>query len=111
MSTRCTLGGSTDPLRRLTPGRSRQPSVTWRPVLRRRKLSAAWLKANTEQEKSTFGELSVKERLIGFGMCYVGGFIISILGAILLITGSGEGFAVFFGVGAIISLVGTGFLM
>lgn len=44
-------------------------------------------------------------------MCYVGGFLISILGAILLITGSGSGFAVFFGIGAIISLVGTGFLM
>lgn len=44
-------------------------------------------------------------------MCFVGGFFISMLGAILLITGSGRGFAVFFGLGAIISLVGTGFLM
>lgn len=44
-------------------------------------------------------------------MCFVGGLIISFLGAILLITGSGDAFAALFGFGAIISLVGTGFLM
>lgn len=42
---------------------------------------------------------------------YVGGFVISLLGAILVMTGQTGAFAALFGFGAIVTLVGTGFLL
>ncbi|BEI82700.1 hypothetical protein CcaverHIS002_0305680 [Cutaneotrichosporon cavernicola] len=79
-----------------------------------------WMNLDALPENMTFGGeegafkglgLSRTERLMAFAGCFFGGFACSMLGAILLITGQSGAFAVLFGVGAIISLVGTGFLI
>lgn len=64
-------------------------------------------------EKSAFSSLGLtrSQRLGGFALCFVAGFGISLLGAILLFIGGVGAFATLFALGAIVSLVGTGFLM
>ncbi|KLT45868.1 SFT2-domain-containing protein [Cutaneotrichosporon oleaginosum] len=77
-----------------------------------------WMNLDALPENMTFGGeegafkglgFSRTERIMAFG--FIGGFACSLLGAILLITGQSSAFAALFGVGAIISLVGTGFLI
>ncbi|CAB4437048.1 unnamed protein product [Rhizophagus irregularis] len=58
-----------------------------------------------------FFKLTRTQRLYGFGICFVLGFVISILATILLFTGLPSGFAVLYTIGNIISLLSTGFLV
>jgi len=51
------------------------------------------------------------QRLYGFVGCLVIGFILSIVGSILLFVGALWSFAVLFTLGIIVSLAGTGFLV
>ncbi|KAG8886468.1 hypothetical protein FRB97_002979 [Tulasnella sp. 331] len=55
--------------------------------------------------------LTRTQRLYGFFGCMALGFILSLLGSLLLLTGSLGLFAVLYGIGTIVSLVGTGFLV
>jgi len=55
--------------------------------------------------------LSRTQRLYGFVGCLAVGFLLSILGAILLFLGQLAIFAVLYVIGTIVSLVGTGFLI
>ncbi|KAK1921975.1 SFT2-domain-containing protein [Papiliotrema laurentii] len=51
------------------------------------------------------------QRLGGFALCFAAGFGVSLLGAIMLFIGATGAFATLFGVGTILSLLGTGFLI
>jgi len=55
--------------------------------------------------------LTRTQRLYGFVGCLVIGFILSILGSALLFLGQLGSFAVLYGMGTLISLAGTGFLI
>ncbi|CAO1619757.1 unnamed protein product [Parajaminaea phylloscopi] len=55
-------------------------------------------------------ELTRRQRLIGFVSCVVGGFALSIIGAVLVFINLAL-FAVLYSIGVIVSLVGTGFLI
>uniref|UniRef100_A0A1D1XN33 Vesicle transport protein n=1 Tax=Anthurium amnicola TaxID=1678845 RepID=A0A1D1XN33_9ARAE len=57
-----------------------------------------------------FFKLTRTQRLYGFGICFILGFIISILATSLLFI-SLTGFAVLYTIGNIISLISTGFLV
>ncbi len=60
----------------------------------------------------TFGiELTRQQRIMGFAACTFGGFVISLLGTVLLVTGSLATFAVLYSVGVVLALTGTGFLI
>jgi len=59
----------------------------------------------------SFLGLTRKQRLYGFIGCYAIGFILSLLGTILLFVGSLASFATLYAIGTIISLIGTGFLI
>lgn len=60
----------------------------------------------------TFGiELTRQQRLIGFVACTIGGFVISLLGTVLLVTGSLAVFVILYSVGVLVALTGTGFLI
>lgn len=56
-------------------------------------------------------KLSKKQRLYGFGICFVLGFIISILSTLSLLTSNITGFAILYTIGNVISLMSTGFLV
>ncbi|KAG0246526.1 Got1/Sft2-like family-domain-containing protein [Mortierella sp. GBAus27b] len=56
-------------------------------------------------------QLDRTQRLYGFGICFVVGFLISILSTLSLGTGQVALFAVFFSLGNIISLLSTSFLI
>ncbi|GJJ75668.1 hypothetical protein EMPS_08026 [Entomortierella parvispora] len=56
-------------------------------------------------------ELNRTQRLYGFGICFVVGFVISILSTLALTTGMAALFAVFFTLGNLISLLSTTFLI
>ncbi|KAH9934830.1 SFT2-domain-containing protein [Fomitopsis serialis] len=58
-----------------------------------------------------FMGLSRTQRLYGFGGCLAVGFILSILGAIVLFFGDITTFAILYVLGTVVSLVGTGFLI
>lgn len=88
--------------------------------------SSRWINMDTQQVKNfggeltgendafskTFGiELTRQQRLIGFSACTLGGFVISLLGTVLLVTGSLSVFVVLYAVGVLVSLTGTGFLI
>ncbi|SNX82921.1 uncharacterized protein MEPE_01627 [Melanopsichium pennsylvanicum] len=85
-----------------------------------------WINMDTQQIKNfggeltgendafskSFGiELTRQQRLIGFAACTFGGFVISLLGTVLLVTGSLATFVVLYAVGVLVSLTGTGFLL
>ncbi|KAJ7582603.1 Got1/Sft2-like family-domain-containing protein [Mycena floridula] len=55
--------------------------------------------------------LSKTTRLYGFIGCLATGFVLSLLGTILLLTGQLTMFATLYVIGTIISLIGTGFLI
>jgi len=55
--------------------------------------------------------LTRTQRLYGFVGCLIIGFILSILGSALLFLGQLGSFAVLYGMGTLISLAGTGFLI
>jgi len=55
--------------------------------------------------------LTRTQRLYGFVGCLIIGFILSILGSSLLFLGQLGSFAVLYGLGTVISLAGTGFLI
>jgi len=55
--------------------------------------------------------LSRTERLYGFGICFVTGFVISILSTLCLMSGNIPGFAAMYTIGNIVSLMSTGFLV
>ncbi|KAF9390086.1 hypothetical protein CPB97_009983 [Podila verticillata] len=55
--------------------------------------------------------LNRTQRLYGFGICFVVGFLISILSTLALATGQLATFAVFFTLGNILSLCSTSFLI
>ncbi|KAG9014994.1 hypothetical protein FRB94_007066 [Tulasnella sp. JGI-2019a] len=55
--------------------------------------------------------LTRTQRLYGFFGCMAAGFVLSLVGALMLFVGSLALFAVLYGIGTIISLVGTGFLI
>ncbi|KAG0274416.1 hypothetical protein BGZ95_009805 [Linnemannia exigua] len=55
--------------------------------------------------------LNRTQRLYGFGICFVVGFLISILSTLALATGLTATFAVFFTLGNIVSLLSTTFLI
>jgi len=59
----------------------------------------------------SFLGLTKTQRLYGFIGCLAGGFILSLLGAILLFLGQLGSFAVLYAFGTVISLAGTGFLI
>ncbi|KAI5124343.1 hypothetical protein M0805_008950 [Coniferiporia weirii] len=56
-------------------------------------------------------KLSKTTRLYGFAGSTIGGFVLSLLGVILLILGSIISFALMYGLGTIVSLIGTGFII
>ncbi|GAA5831672.1 hypothetical protein JCM11251_000789 [Rhodosporidiobolus azoricus] len=58
-----------------------------------------------------FLDLTKTQRLYGFGACVVGGFALSLLGAIFFALGQVALFATLYVVGVVVSLVGTGFLV
>ncbi|KAF9422306.1 hypothetical protein BGZ94_008598 [Podila epigama] len=55
--------------------------------------------------------LNRTQRLYGFGICFIVGFLISILSTLSLATGNLTTFAVFFTFGNIISMLSTSFLI
>ncbi|KAH7889914.1 SFT2-domain-containing protein [Phlebopus sp. FC_14] len=55
--------------------------------------------------------LTRTQRLYGFIGCLIIGFVLSILGSILLFVGQLGSFAVLYTIGVIVSLAGTGFLI
>jgi len=59
---------------------------------------------------SGFG-LSRTQRLYGFVGCLAVGFVLSVLGVIFIFLGSLVSFALLYGLGTVISLIGTGFLI
>ncbi|VDC00880.1 unnamed protein product [Peniophora sp. CBMAI 1063] len=59
----------------------------------------------------SFLGLTRKQRLYGFVACYGIGFILSLLGTILLLLGGLTSFAILYALGTIVSLIGTGFLI
>ncbi|PWY98525.1 SFT2-domain-containing protein [Testicularia cyperi] len=88
--------------------------------------SSRWINMDTNQIKNfggeltgendafskTFGiELTRQQRIMGFVGCLIAGFVLSLLGTLLLITGSLATFAVLYSIGVVISLTGTGFLL
>ncbi|CCF53066.1 hypothetical protein NDA18_003128 [Ustilago nuda] len=88
--------------------------------------SSRWINMDTQQVKNfsgeltgesdafskTFGiELTRQQRMIGFVACTLGGFVLSILGTVLLVTGSISVFVVLYTVGVLVALTGTGFLI
>lgn len=88
--------------------------------------TGAWMNIETSQvraaatgdltgEPSAFEALGFKfsrqERLIGFISCTGIGFVLSIIGAIMLFIGITSLFAILYSVGIVVSLVGTGFLI
>lgn len=88
--------------------------------------SSRWINMDTQQIKNfggeltgendafskTFGiELTRQQRMIGFAACMLGGFVISLLGTVLLVTGSMAVFVILYSVGVLVSLTGTGFLI
>jgi len=65
-----------------------------------------------EQDSAfSFLGLTRTQRLYGFIGCLAVGFVLSLVGTLMLITGLLSLFAVLYGIGQIISLVGTGFLI
>lgn len=66
----------------------------------------------SEMDKMCGGfNLSRTERFIGFGSCYVIGFVISFMASLSLFSGNVGMFAVLYSFGNIISLLSTGFLV
>jgi len=63
--------------------------------------------------ESAFSSLGLtkSQRLYGFVGCLVAGFVLSLLGAILFFVGQLSTFAVLYGLGTLVSLVGTGFVI
>jgi len=59
----------------------------------------------------SFLNLSRTQRLYGFIGCLAVGFVLSLLGSIVLFVGQLGIFAVLFVIGTVVSLVGTGFLI
>jgi len=55
--------------------------------------------------------LTRTQRLYGFVACYAVGFILSLLGTIVLFLGGLVSFAILFAFGTVVSLIGTGFLI
>ncbi|KAI0309073.1 SFT2-domain-containing protein [Amylostereum chailletii] len=55
--------------------------------------------------------LTRTQRLYGFAGCYGVGFLLSILGTILLFLGGLTSFAILYALGTVVSLIGTGFLI
>jgi len=55
--------------------------------------------------------LTRTQRLYGFGGCLAIGFLLSLLGSILLFVGQLGSFAVLYAMGTIVALIGTGFLI
>ncbi|KAJ1964262.1 hypothetical protein GGI12_001531 [Dipsacomyces acuminosporus] len=55
--------------------------------------------------------LSRSERYMAFGACFVIGFVLSILGTVLIFTGRMTAFAVCYSMGNLVSLFGMGFLI
>ncbi|GHJ89416.1 hypothetical protein NliqN6_5818 [Naganishia liquefaciens] len=83
-------------------------------------MPSGWLNLEAQSGDSVFGGeesaysklgLTKTQRLYGFLGCTVVGFILSILGTILLFIGGLISFAILFSIGIIVSLVGTGFLI
>ncbi|KAI9358575.1 SFT2 domain-containing protein [Zopfochytrium polystomum] len=56
-------------------------------------------------------KLNRTQRFIGFGACFGGGFIVTILSSLFLATGNILLFALFYTFGNILSLMSTGFLI
>ncbi|GAA6035503.1 hypothetical protein JCM8097_000285 [Rhodosporidiobolus ruineniae] len=67
----------------------------------------------TTQDDSAFKflDLTRTQRLYGFGACVLAGFVLSLVGAILFTFGQITLFALFYVIGLVISLIGTGFLL
>ncbi|CAH7680116.1 Got1/Sft2-like family-domain-containing protein [Phakopsora pachyrhizi] len=65
----------------------------------------------TQPSAFEFLGLSKKQRLYAFGGCLIGGFVVSILGAVMFVFGNVVSFALLYVVGICISLAGTGFLI
>lgn len=65
----------------------------------------------TEDSAFSFLGLTRTQRIYGFVGCLAIGFILSLLGTLLLFVGMLASFAVLYAMGTIISLVGTGFLI
>ncbi|KAI0737065.1 SFT2-domain-containing protein [Irpex lacteus] len=55
--------------------------------------------------------LTRTQRLYGFAGCLALGFVLSILGSVLLFIGQLGSFAILYAMGTVISLIGTGFLI
>ncbi|TFK25085.1 SFT2-domain-containing protein [Coprinopsis marcescibilis] len=58
-----------------------------------------------------FLNLSKKTRIYGFLGCIIVGFVLSLVGSILLFGGQVVAFAFLFGLGTLVSLLGTGFII
>ena len=68
--------------------------------------------AFTEGEPAfKFLNLSKTTRIYGFCGCTIVGFVMSLLGTIVLISGDLILFSLLFGLGTVVSLIGTGFLI
>jgi len=65
------------------------------------------------EQDSAFGFLGLTrtQRLYGFIGCLAIGFILSLVGTLLLFVGALATFAILYAIGTVISLVGTGFLI
>ncbi|KAJ3207670.1 hypothetical protein HK099_000216, partial [Clydaea vesicula] len=74
--------------------------------------SSGGILAGNDMDKMSCGlDLSRKQRLYGFGCCFVGGIFLSMFSTIFLISVNLPAFAVLYTLGNIISLIGTGFLI
>jgi len=62
---------------------------------------------------SAFSSLGLTrtQRLYGFAACYIAGMVLSVLGTVMLIIGGLGSFSVLYGLGTVVSLIGTGFLI
>ncbi|KAK4702201.1 hypothetical protein P7C70_g4027, partial [Phenoliferia sp. Uapishka_3] len=69
--------------------------------------------AMVEQDSSMFAFLNLTrtQRFYGFGACLLGGFTLSLIGAIFFTFGQIALFATLYVLGVVLSLVGTGFLI
>lgn len=59
----------------------------------------------------SFLGLTRAQRLYGFAGCVIAGFVLSLIGSIVLFVGALGSFATLYAIGTVISLVGTGFLL
>mmetsp|Transcript_12380 Transcript_12380/g.15354 ORF Transcript_12380/g.15354 Transcript_12380/m.15354 type:complete len:184 (+) Transcript_12380:166-717(+) len=70
-----------------------------------------WWSGNDDQNESCFPTMSYQQRLHGFGICFLLGFLMSFLSSFSLMSGNLKGFAFIYTTGNLIALAGSMFLV